>query len=875
MKFQIPSSALSRIVGSIALILLQLVLSAYADTNNWERGMSLYNSNCLTCHSPPNVKVGKDAKTISAAIANDAYPTMSIFRFGREKYLTPDNISDIAAYLGKTTFPVAKLSPTTNDFGSISVGLPANKSFELKNEGNAPLLVTRVQLSDTTNYTVTSNSCIDASDNPVPVPAKDACFVEISFAPQSVNSFNGRTLTIHHNAIGDGASDIATPPRFTSNATLSGTGLVPFTVAPAPGSTISFTPATAPLGTRTVIISDNKGDRIRICRVASASFSAPTDFSLDSPASFDASGCYTSATGAVPRTISLTVRFVPGAPGPRFADLSFQRLDGVGNPIDPASTLRLEGNPGGVATVNASSLFDASGDPGVEVAGDSSLTRSITLLSEGTNPLPFTSSTFTISGPSSSEYTVAETGCKTLVQLPEFTSNPAPSCVLSITFNPSDVGRRGPANLTIRIAGIADNVVTLNGLGFRGPRLTVRRGVAPLTSGETVQFGAQTIGGIYPSIPVTLTNGGTQGNLDVILPAAGSVSSFSFTGPAGCRQLAPAAECTVALHFDPAAAQAYATPFVIQTRPAGTSDPVQVFQLDLRGQGSASAIPALTWTNSSGMPITQLAFADTGAGTPVTTNVRLHNAGPGGARLKFGNAIGLDSVNFALNTSNCGSDRELFEGTSCEVAVTFAPNTAGQKSASAQYLAEAGTPPISVVSPFLAITGTSRASALPALLQPSAATIQFASTVIGSSAAPAELRLANSGSRALNVLSFTASAPFSVQVKTCAAVPFVLPPGGECTVSITFQPTAEGSNIGTLEIKSDASTPVTVVALSGSAEPRANLSSGGGGCSISDGHSPADPTLWALVLLAAAVLLYRRRGPGSAPHDGRSHREFQ
>jgi len=861
MKFQIPSSALSRIVGGVALLLLQFVPSAFA-ANNWERGKVLYAANCASCHFIPTNKPNFTAAQISGAIGG------GVSQMSTLTFLTADQITDIEAYLGKTTFPVAELSPTTSDFGSISMGLTANRSFQLKNKGDAPLNVSSVSLSDTTNYAVTSDNCSGASVS----TGGGTCTVQITFSPQSVASFNGRKLTINHNAIGDGASGTATPPRFTSNATLSGTGLAPFTVAPV--SPLNFTPATAPAGTHTVIISDNKGDRIRVCRDAADSFSAPADFSLDSPASFDAGGCYIIATGAVPRSpISLVVRFVPSAPGPRFAKLTFQRLDGAGNATLPVTTLQLRGNPGGVATVNASSLFDAAGDPGVEVDGDNTLTRSVTLFSEGSAPLPFTSSTFTISGPSSSEYTVADTGCKALVQLPAFTSNPAPSCVLTVIFNPSDVGRRGPANLTIQIAGIADNVVTLNGLGFRGPRLAVRRGMAPLTSGDTVQFGAQTIGGIYPSIPVTLINGGTQGNLDVILPAAGSMPSFSFIGPAECRQLAPATECAVALHFDPAAAQAYATPFVIQTRPAGTSDPVKVFQLDLRGQGSVSAIPVLSWTDSSGTPIAQLAFADTAAGTPVTTNVRLNNAGPGGARLQFGNAIGLDSVNFALDTSNCGSGRELFEGTSCAVAVTFAPNTAGQKSASAQYLAEAGTPPILVVSPYLAITGTSRASALPALLQPSASTLQFTSTVIGSSAAPAELRLTNTGSRPLNVLSFTVSAPFSVQAKTCAAVPFVLPPGGECTVSITFQPTAEGLNSGTLEFNSDASTPVTAVALSGHAEPRANVS--GGGCSISDGRSPADPTLWALVLLAAAVLFYRRRMRDSASHDGQPCRNFQ
>lgn len=850
MKIQIPSSALIRIVGYITLLLLQFVPPAFA-TDNWELGKPLFASKCVGCHTPLE-KVGKNSSQISSAIQNQ--PAMS--GLSTLTTLTSDQISDIAAYLNKTgfLFPVAELSAvTTSDFGSTSIGLPVNRSFQLKNNGDAALNVSTVTLSDTTNYGKTINN--DNCSGTAVAANGGTCTVQITFDPQSVASFNGVTLRFSHDAIGDGTSTTSTPPRFTSSVTLSGTGLTPYAVAPASGSVLSFSTGIAV--TQTVTISDNKGDRIKVCRGAAASFSAPADFSLDSPAAFDANGCYNSAAGAVPRAIQLVVRFVAGASGPRFANLTIQRLDGVGNGTGPVTTLELQGNPGGVATLNASSLFDASGDPGVEVDGNTTLTRTVTLFSEGTDPLPFASSTFTISGPSSSEYTVAETGCKTLAQLPAATSNPGPSCALTVIFNPTDVGRRGPANLTIQIAGMANKVVALNGLGFRGPRLTARRGVTPLASGDTVQFGAQTIGGIYPSIPVTLTNGGTLGNMDVILPATGSVPGFSFTAPAGCTQLAHAAECVIALHFDPAATQAYAAPFAIQTRPTGTNDPVKTFQLDLRGQGSASAIPALLWTDSSGTPITQLAFAETAAGTPITAKVRLQNVGPGGARLRLGNAIGVDAINFALDTSNCANQPELFEGTSCEVAVTFAPGTAGQKYASAQYVAEAGTPPVLVVAPYLAITGTSRAGALAPLLQTSASTVQFPSTVIGTAAAPTELRLSNTGSRALNVTSFDVGTPFGVQTKTCAAVPFVLLPGSDCTVSVTFQPQAEGSAGGTLRITTDATPATQEVALNGTGQPKADVS--GGGCSMASGDTLADPTLWTLVLLAIAALLYRNR----------------
>lgn len=857
MSNQIRGASLCQWLIGIALVVLSQPLLAAGD---WELGKGQYQTNCTSCHNLPGVTGGgKRAfpanysafavqSRINAGMRGFVLPAVDPLKTSNDN-ITNDTVSNIVAYLSKTIFPLAQLLPvTTNDFGSISVGLTQSLSFRLTNGGTDTLNVSSVSASDT-NYTVPANPCPT-------VAAGTSCDIVVTFGPQQSVGTSNYTLTVNHDTFAG-----------VSTTSMTGIGLTPFTVA-SPNPLVFMTSTTT---TNTPIITDNKGDPIRICRLASASspaLSAPADFTLDAPGPFDPiSGCYTIAAGAPGRSISVIVRFTPGAPGPRFADLRFER---IGSGTATVTTLQLQGNPGGYATLNASSLFDLPSDPGVEVDNDNTLTRSVTLFSQGSAPLPFTGTSFTIGGPSSSEYSLAGTGCQLLAQLPAFTTGSVPSCVLTVIFNPSDVGRRGPANLTIKIAGIADNVVTLNGLGFRGPRLAVRRGVTPLASGDIVQFGTQTIGGLYPNIPVTLVNGGTLGNLDVILPAAGSVPGFTFTPPAGCAQLAPAAECTMLLHFDPAAIQAYAGLFVIQTRPTGTSDPVKVFQLDLRGQGSASAMPVLSWTNTSGTPITQLAFPDTNAGTPATINVRLFNAGPGGTRLQLGNAIGLDSLNFALDTTACSSGGDLYENTSCVVAVTFAPSTAGPKSVSAQYVAGAGMPLMLIVSPYLAITGTSIASAPPALLLPSVSTVQFPSTVAGSTAAPAELKLSNTGSRALNVLGFTVSGPFSVQTKTCAAVPFVLPPGGECTVSVIFQPTTEGSSSGTLQVNSDASTPMTAVTLSGSAAAKADLSSGG--CSIADGDSALDPTLWALVLLAAAVLLRRRASRINASRDARTRR---
>lgn len=866
-------SALGRIVGVAALVLGALPVFA----QNWETGDTLYHSICTNCHNTdPNLSngggaypapAGASATLVQTAI-NDGmgspYTSSNPPPAGRANLVTADNatihqsVRDIAGYLNNLTYPRASLSaPTGTTLPSVSVGLTSTRTFSLSNIGGRGPLSFSAQVrtsstpaggADTTNFSV-SNNCGSS------VAVGATCTITVTFQPQAAITYN-RWLVVDHNAYHDYDS-----------VAISGTGLDPFTISPA--SPLTFTPATAPAGTRTITITDNKGDRIRACRGDAASFSAPTDFTLDSPGPLDGNGCYTSGTSGSPRTISLIVRFTAGAAGPRYATMTIQRVDAGGTPLAGTATvvMQLQGNPGPFATVNASSLFDALADPGVEVDNDNTLTRSVTLFSQGSSPVPFNGSSFTISGPNAAEYQLAGTGCQALAQLPAYTVDPAPSCVVTVIFNPADVGRRGPATLSITAVGANTNTVQLNGLGFRGPRLAVRRGATPLASGDVVQFGAQTIGGLYPSISVTLNNGGTLGDLDVVLPAAGSVAGFAHTAGAGCSQLAPGANCTVELRFDPAAVQAYASPFTIQTRPSGTANPLQSFTLDLRGQGTATAVPVLGWTDTTGTPITQLAFADTDAGSPRTSRVRIANAGPGGARLQFANAVGLDASSFTLDTSNCGDDRDLFEGTSCEVVVQFAPATAGLKTASIQYVAGAGVSQMAVVSPMLTASGTGIASSTPATLQPSASALQFGDTLVGSSATPLELRLANMGSTSVNVTALEATAPFEVHTVSCPGLPFALPPGGECTVRVSFQPTGEGAATGTLRITSDAAVAVTEVALAGRGEPKPDLSSGG--CSIAAGDTATDPTLWALVLVAALVLLARRQARRRAERPGR------
>lgn len=831
--------------ASMAMLLASVQAHA---AGNWEIGKSLHTGfGCTDCHAR---KDGASISDITNAIA--AQPLMAKFKSGGTTPLSADQISDISAYLNNLTFPLASLDQSNFTFNPISVDLSATRAFRVTNTGDANLVVTGASVTGGNGYSVNASACTSASV--VPAPPNNHCDVIVTFQPPTATTFDNRTLTVSFSNTFSGSA-IATP--------INGTGLTQFTLST---NLLEFTPVTAPSGVLQVMIVDNKGDRIRICRVSASTFNFPTDFSLDAPFTLGGDGCFTSTTTTTPpRTMNVPVHFVAGATGPRNGDLSIQRVDAGGNGIGSVATVQLHGNPGPLATVDASSLFDQPGDPAVEVDNDNLLDRSVTLFSQGSDPLVFTGSTFTISGVSMSEYSLPSLGCRTLVGLPAATTNPPPSCVLTVRFNPAGLGVR-PAMLTIQIAGAINRMIPLNGTGIFGPRLEVSQTSGPVGSGSPLNFGAQTIGGLYASRSLTLRNGGTVGNLEVVVPPSGSTPGFTVTPDAGCANLAPAARCGIALHFDPTQAQAYAANLVIQSRPFGSVAAYTDFSVILNGQGTANAVPNLVWTDTSGTPLKTLAFGMADVGSPATATVRLRNDGPGGVVLSFVNAVGTGAGSFVIDASACAT---VYETASCPVTVQFAPGSAGAKTAVLQAVSVAGTPSVGVLAPEFVLTGTGRGAPAAGALVASTPTLAF-EAVAAAQSLPLDLTLTNTSGTAVQVLGYDITRGYTVDQKTCPVAPFLLAPASQCTLSVTFRPQSAGAVQGILSVRVEGQATTFDVTLSGNATPEADVSSGG--CTLAAGDPRGDPVLWVLVVLAAGVLWRRRRSRLARPAEASGRR---
>jgi hypothetical protein len=100
----------------------------------------------------------------------------------------------------------------------------------------------------------------------------------------------------------------------------------------------------------------------------------------------------------------------------------------------------------------------------------------------------------------------------------------------------------------------------------------------------------------------------------------------------------------------------------------------------------------------------------------------------------------------------------------------------------------------------------------------------FGNEAVGTASGPQLFTIANSGSAALSINSiqlYTGQA-FSIGAKTCGSS---IAPGGNCTVSITFKPTASGSISDALQVSYGSQAMVQTVGLAGTgATPLAALS---------------------------------------------------
>jgi len=216
---------------------------------------------------------------------------------------------------------------------------------------------------------------------------------------------------------------------------------------------------------------------------------------------------------------------------------------------------------------------------------------------------------------------------------------------------------------------------------------------------------------------------------------------------------------------------------------------VLAFQQSLKGSDNAfvSKIAGQTFVTVS---LTKLSFPKMVIGhTSAAKDFTVTNSGSGSLTIHKIYVGGLNAGDFA-ETNTCGS--ALAAGGSCTISVTFTPSTKNTRQAA---LGISDSDPASPQAVALVGVGT--------VVSLSKGSFSFGDQPVGTSSSPHNVTLTNVGSTQLNftgiTITGTNAGDFS-QTNTCGTS---IAAGANCTIAVTFNPTATGTRTAAVSISDD------------------------------------------------------------------------
>ena len=350
---------------------------------------------------------------------------------------------------------------------------------------------------------------------------------------------------------------------------------------------------------------------------------------------------------------------------------------------------------------------------------------------------------------------------------------PNASCTINVSFQPTAGGlRTGTLTLT-DYALNSPQTVSLSGTGL-----------VPVVSlsATSLSFPGQTVSTTSAPQTLTLTNKGTGALTPLTITASGD-----FTQTNNCAgSVAAGAGCTISVTFTPTA-PGNRTGTLTLTDNASNSP--QTVTLSGTGLGATASLAASSLTFAS-----QLVGTTSGA-----QQVTLQNVGNQALSITSISLTGAESGDFGLS-QNCGSS--LAANASCQISVTFTPTARGTRTAAVSLVDSGPDSPQSI-----SLSGTGIAPV--ANLSPSSLT--FPSQFVGTTGLPENITLTNNGDVPLNISSIQASAQFGATNGCTSSLAVDV----GCTISVFFDPSAAGSQTGTLTITDNAPDSPQTIQLSG------------------------------------------------------------
>jgi hypothetical protein len=359
------------------------------------------------------------------------------------------------------------------------------------------------------------------------------------------------------------------------------------------------------------------------------------------------------------------------------------------------------------------------------------------------------------------------------------------SCTISVTFTPTATGTRtGALTITDSATG-SPHSVSLNGTGSSTPSSVI---VTPTSQ----DFGSQAVGSTSRAAIVNFKYVGTT---YLTIKSITVTGDFTLTNYCGSG-LSPGYGCEVWVRFNPTA-PGLRTGTLIFTDSAPDSPQVT----SLTGLGTSSTAPVV------GLSAPSLTFASQQLNTTsAAQTVTLTNTGNAALNITGVAVTGANSGDYA-QTNTCGAS--LATNANCTISATFTPTATGTRTAAVTISDNAAGGPHSI-----SLTGTGAAAPTP-VVSLSAPSLTFASQQLNTTSAAQTVTLTNTGNAALNITGVTVTGANSgdyAQTNTCGAS---LAANANCTISVTFIPTATGTRTAAVTISDNAAGSPHGISLTG------------------------------------------------------------
>jgi parallel beta-helix repeat protein len=231
------------------------------------------------------------------------------------------------------------------------------------------------------------------------------------------------------------------------------------------------------------------------------------------------------------------------------------------------------------------------------------------------------------------------------------------------------------------------------------------------------------------------------------------------------------------------------------------------FTISCGAGGSDPVPPPTTKAPAATVSAASLSFGSHAVdATSAAQVVTLTNSGNATLSITGIAVTGTNASDFA-QTNTCGSS--VGAGANCTISVTFTPTATGSRSASLTITDNAANSPQAV-----GLSGTGTNSPAPAVTL-STANLTFSNQAVGTTSTAQAVSLTNSGNATLSITGIAVTgtnASDFAQSNTCGSS---VAAGANCTISVTFTPTATGSRSASLSITDNAANSPQTVSLIG------------------------------------------------------------